>query len=421
MNKIVRASASTSTFTSALIWFGAAVSIAEILTGMLIAPLGLAGGLGAILLGHLIGGIPLLLAGLIGAQTGQNAMGTVKRAFGFGGGALFSLLNVVQLVGWTAVMIAAGAAVAQQVFALAWPWLWPAIIAALIIVWITVGNRGLTILSVVSVMALLVLSVMLSLEVFAGALPGLGALMGGGAPGTAAAEAAGSDVVAAAAQEAGGISFGTAVELSAAMPLSWLPLISDYTRRAAHKTASPVVSVATYSLVSCWMFSIGLGVVLFTQADDLAAVFLASGLGLAALFTAVLSTTTTTFLDANSAGESASSIFPRVNAKAAACVACLLGLVIALVAPSSSYEEFLYLIGSVFAPMSAVQIVDYFILKNDSSAKPCNVTNLAVWAVGFVGARLLVGSETVIGISLPVMLACAALALLVAGARRLLR
>ena len=29
-----------------------------------------------------------------------------------------------------------------------------------------------------------------------------------------------------------GMSFGAAVELSVAMPLSWLPLISDYTREA---------------------------------------------------------------------------------------------------------------------------------------------------------------------------------------------
>ncbi|HEY5575547.1 MAG TPA: putative hydroxymethylpyrimidine transporter CytX, partial [Clostridiaceae bacterium] len=38
-----------------LLWAGAAISIAEIYTGGIIAPLGLAKGLTAILLGHLIG------------------------------------------------------------------------------------------------------------------------------------------------------------------------------------------------------------------------------------------------------------------------------------------------------------------------------------------------------------------------------
>lgn len=42
-----------STFGQGLIWFGAAVSLAEILTGTLIAPLGFKKGLLAILLGQL--------------------------------------------------------------------------------------------------------------------------------------------------------------------------------------------------------------------------------------------------------------------------------------------------------------------------------------------------------------------------------
>ena len=40
----------------AMIWFGAALSIAEIMTGTYLAPLGLTQGLYAIILGHIIGG-----------------------------------------------------------------------------------------------------------------------------------------------------------------------------------------------------------------------------------------------------------------------------------------------------------------------------------------------------------------------------
>ena len=49
----------------AMIWFGAALSIAEIMTGTYLAPLGLTQGLYAIILGHIIGGVILLGAGLI--------------------------------------------------------------------------------------------------------------------------------------------------------------------------------------------------------------------------------------------------------------------------------------------------------------------------------------------------------------------
>ena len=95
----------TSVFENSLIWFGAAVSIAEILTGTYLAPLGFQKGLAAILLGHIIGCILLFLAGVIGGQTRKSSMETVKMSFGQKGSLLFSVLNVMQLVGWTAIMI----------------------------------------------------------------------------------------------------------------------------------------------------------------------------------------------------------------------------------------------------------------------------------------------------------------------------
>ena len=62
----------TSVFENGLIWFGAGVSIAEILTGTYLAPLGMAKGVAAILLGHLIGCCMMFAAGLIGARTGKG-------------------------------------------------------------------------------------------------------------------------------------------------------------------------------------------------------------------------------------------------------------------------------------------------------------------------------------------------------------
>ena len=95
----------TSLFANGLIWFGAGVSLAEIITGTLFAPLGFTKGLLAVLLGHIIGAAMLFLAGLIGARTEKSAMETVKLSFGQKGCLLFAVLNVTQLVGWTAIMI----------------------------------------------------------------------------------------------------------------------------------------------------------------------------------------------------------------------------------------------------------------------------------------------------------------------------
>ncbi|MEG0615777.1 MAG: putative hydroxymethylpyrimidine transporter CytX, partial [Oscillospiraceae bacterium] len=68
------------------------------------------------------------------------------------------------------------------------------------------------------------------------------------------------------------------------------------------------------------------------------------------------------------------------------------------------FENFLYLIGSVFAPMIAIQIVDFFILKKDSFNKQFDVKNLVIWAVGFALYRAFMRLDTPVGNTLPVML-----------------
>ena len=103
----------TSVFSNGLLWFGAGISIAEILTGMLLAPLGFAKAFAAIILGHLIGGVVMYLAGLIGGRTGGSAMETVRISFGTQGAKLFAGLTVIQLVGWTAVLVARAALAAH--------------------------------------------------------------------------------------------------------------------------------------------------------------------------------------------------------------------------------------------------------------------------------------------------------------------
>ena len=70
------------------------VSIAEILTGTYLAPLGFKRGLAAIVLGHIIGCVMLFLAGVIGGKARRSAMETVKMSFGQKGSLLFSVLKM---------------------------------------------------------------------------------------------------------------------------------------------------------------------------------------------------------------------------------------------------------------------------------------------------------------------------------------
>ena len=122
----------TSVFENGLIWFGAAVSIAEILTGTYFATLGFTKGLLAILIGHVIGCAMLFFAGLIGGKVRKSAMETAKMSVGSKGALLFSVLNIIQLVGWTAIMIYDGALAVNGIFDIG-NWIWCIVIGALIV------------------------------------------------------------------------------------------------------------------------------------------------------------------------------------------------------------------------------------------------------------------------------------------------
>lgn len=386
----------TSSFSQGLLWFGAAVSLAEIMTGVLIAPLGFAKGITAIILGHIIGCSLLYCAGLIGGKTGMSAMETVKISFGDKGSLLFSVLNVLQLVGWTAVMIIGGAramgVVINPMLGLKGEMPWCILIGALIILWILVGMKNLGKLNIFAIGALFLLTIVLSITVFHGNAP---------------------------AANSGTMSFGTAVELSVAMPLSWLPLISDYTRDTKKPKSATFVSTAFYFVGSCWMYAIGLGAAAFTGNSDIAQIMMNAGLGIAAILIIILSTVTTTFLDAYSAGVSFTTITGKVSAKWLAVIVAVVGTLVAMFTPIEKFQDFLYLIGSVFAPMIAILITDYFILKKSHIKEALNVTNIILWAIGFVGYRIFMQVDTVIGSTLPVMIVISILCILVNRGKKL--
>ena len=336
----------TGLFENGLIWFGAGVSIAEILTGTYLAPLGMGKGLAAILIGHIIGCLMLFLAGVIGGRVRKSAMETVKMSFGQKGSILFAVLNVLQLVGWTAIMIYDGALAADGVMHTG-RWIWCLVIGVLIILWIVIGITNLGKINTV------------------------------------------------------------------AMPLSWLPLISDYTREAKEPVKATAISAVVYGIVSCWMYVIGMGAAIITGEYDIAQIMLKAGLGIAGLLIIVFSTVTTTFLDAYSAGISSETVVSKWNGKHVAIVVTVIGTIAAIVYPMDNITDFLYLIGSVFAPMIAIQIADFFLLKRDKSSLAVHIPNLIIWVIGFVVYRILMNIDMPLGNTLPDMVITVVICLIV--------
>lgn len=367
----------TSLLENGLIWFGAGVSIAEILTGTYFSSLGFQKGLAAILIGHVIGCVMLFLAGVIGGKSRLSAMETVKCSFGNKGGQFFAILNVLQLVGWTAIMIYDGALAVDGMVSTG-RWLWCLIIGALIVVWILIGITNLGKINTAAMVLLFILTLVLCKVIFFDG-----------------------NVIQSTADDS--LSFGAAVELAVAMPLSWLPLISDYTREAEKPVKATAVSAIVYGIVSCWMYVIGMGAALFTGESDIAQILLKAGLSIAGLLIIVFSTVTTTFLDAYSAGISSESIFSKIKGKYAAIVVTIIGTVGAILFPMDDITDFLYLIGSVFAPMIAIQIADFFLLHRDRRKNAFDWRNLIIWVIGFVLYRLLMRVDLPVGNTLPDM------------------
>lgn len=311
-------------------------------------------------------------------------------SFGQKGGLFFALMNVIQLIGWTAIMIYDGALSANAIWNTG-IWLWALVIGLLIILWIKIGITNLGKINTVTMTALFILTLVLCKVIFFS--------NGSAAP-----------------ISEGGLTFGAAVEMAVAMPLSWMPLISDYTKEAEKPFAATLTSSVTYGIISCWMYIIGMGAALFAGTTDISLIMVRAGLGLAGLLIVVFSTVTTTFLDAYSAGISAESLTSRISGKNMGIFVAVIGTVGAMLFPMDDITNFLYFIGSVFAPMIAIMIAD-FLVKADDSGRDFQWVNLLVWLLGFCLYRYLTTVDFVLGNTFPDILITMIVALI---ARKLL-
>lgn len=386
----------TSVLSNGLIWFGAGVSMSEILTGTYFAPLGIKTGLFAILIGHIIGGILLFLAGYLGAKTRNNAMETVAVSFGRKGNLPFSVLNILQLAGWLAILNYDGALAANGIFSVG-AGVWCAVIGVLLLLWVLVGLKRLEKINMVAMTALFLMTLVLCFVIVTRG--NFGTLFNG--------SSVNKDV----------LTFGAAIELSAAMPLSWIPVISDYTSNSTKPVKATVVSTIVYCLVSCWMYLIGMSAAIGMGTSDIAQISLRAGLGVVGLLIILFSTVTTNFLAAHSAGVSGEvigeSFSKHINGKYLSILVVLLGTIAAILYPMDNIEDFLYLINSVFAPMIAVMIADFFFNKKRSVTKEWDWTNFIVWLIGLSLYRVLMHVDIVIGYTLPDIVITAVLCVIV--------
>lgn len=368
------------------LWFGASISLAEIMTGALIAPLGFEEGMKAIIIGHLIGATILFLAAWMSATTRYGALQATRISFGSVGSYGFTALNLTQLLGWGSVMIATGTTalngISKQLFGFDNQWAWAIGVVAILLIWVALGLEKISKLNVIAVSLLFLFTLVLARVIFSSGAPMFN-------------------------ESLEPIAFSTAVELSAVMALSFLPLIGDYTSQLKNPKTGTVVSVLGYSLGSTFMFTIGLGGSLFVGSSDISAIMLASGLGLMALVIVFFSTIITTFIDSYSSGINMQNFFPKVNAKVVSFIFTIIALFVAMLATIDAYESFLYFIGSIFSPLYGILFAEFYVLRRRTiEGRRFVWPTMLLWVAGLVLYQLTLDMDVPLGHAIWVLIIC---------------
>ncbi|WP_027352121.1 putative hydroxymethylpyrimidine transporter CytX [Desulfotomaculum nigrificans] len=380
------------------LWLGAAVSLAEVMTGSLLAPLGLQKGIIVILAGHLIGTLILAAVGVIGFREKKTAIESAKLSFGKYGSNMVAILNCIQLIGWTSIMLIQCSkslqVVTQKLFGFNNFTVLTVLAGALVLIWTLSEHKGTHLINNLAVTLLFGLCVAMGLAVLKGQ---------GVVPAT------------------GDMTLAAGLELSVVMPLSWIPLISDYTRSAKSGRGSFWGSFLGYFLGSSFMYIIGLASAIYTGSPDPIEILMKLNMGFAAVMIIILSTVTTTFLDVYSTVMSTTSVTQKFSRKTLIVVFTALSTGLALYFPMESYTDFLYMIGSVFAPVFTIVLLDYYILKKNYSQFSFNVPGLIAAAVGVYAYYQLAAFNLILGTSVPAMLVTGAVYLVLVTVSKYIR
>jgi NCS1 family nucleobase:cation symporter-1 len=165
---------------------------------------------------------------------------------------------------------------------------------------------------------------------------------------------------------AGGLSFWAGVDIVIAMPISWLPLVSDYSRFARRPAPAFWGTTLGYLVANAWFYALGALILLGmkTSAEPKAFVeAIALLAGPLILLVLLADETDEAWADLYSCAVSTQNVLPHVSARALVAGLGAAAVVLALAFDVTRYEDFLLLIGAVFVPLFGVLAADYFVIR----------------------------------------------------------
>ena len=383
-----------------VLWADLGVGLLVLLAGTLLVPgLGFWPALAAIVLGTLLGNLLLGLAGVIGSDHGVPSMVSLRPSFGLLGSYLPSLVNVVQLIGWGAFevifMSQASARLAAPVLGSGsypvWAILWSAAVVLmglggpLVVVRQWLEKAGIWI--VLATAAWMVVYIVTHFDLAAAlARPGDGSL-----------------------------TFAQAIDLVVVMPVSWLPLVADYNRFARDTRSAFWGTVIGYGVANISFYALGVLFILVLPGSDLIGSILSVAFGAAGLALLLGDETDNAFADVYSAAISLKNVRPDLSTRGLVVGIGGIVLAIALAVDLAQYQNFLYLVGSLFTPLFGVLIGDYFLLRRrvcgtddfypagrpESGTRGINVVALLAWGAGIASYLLVIDLVPWLGGTLP--------------------
>lgn len=324
------------------------------------------------LIGSVVGSLMLASAGLIGSKFGVPTMVSLRPALGRWGSYLPTVLNIIQLIGWTSfefiVMKEAATTISGKFLGEYTPYIWLILIA--IFCWLLAyGGPTAVVRKWLEKFAIwLVFGSTIWITLF---------LLFKGSP--------------------KGISFTnvtpitllSALDLVIAMPISWMPLINDYNRFALSDRKSFLGTFFGYSLTNTWFYSIGACLIIFTGLNDVVKAISTVLYGGTALALIIVDETDNAFADIFSTGMSIKNLFPHMDQRTLITGTTIISLLIALILPLQQYSNFLYLIGGFFVPLFGVVISDFLIVKKRNyehddfyGKKQIEVVGIISWVAG---------------------------------------
>lgn len=332
-------------------------------------PLSLSAAITSIVVGSVLGGLILGATLVLGASTGAPAMVLLRGLLGARASFVPTVLNIAQCLGWSVfelVVISQGLQALTRGHLSSWVCV---VLAGLVTTGLTIRPLGAIrvlrkYVSVLVVLAMVVLVIGLLRHP-------MGTVSGSWS------------------------GFWLAVDAAIALTISWVPLGADYSRHSRSTRAAFAGGFLGYGVtqIACLLIGVVALAQLQQNPDKIFDLFLALPLGSVAFAVLVLRETDQSFANVYSTAVSIQNMAPQWDRRVLTVLIGAGTTVIALTVDIAQYQNFLYLIGAVFVPLSGALVAGWWRTRGIgwdlSTDAPIRPGMLASWVCGFVVYQLI--------------------------------